>query len=186
MDLSLDDIVTLGRRRGRGGGAPRGTWGPGRRGGLVGTYIQTAAGRGGGAGTGRGGKDLRDVLATKQKMQVVDLRAKIKPKVSPVTEGRGRGRPHPPPQQRGGRMSAQFGTPKRARSRSPIKKPHPPSPPPAHFTNSRRRRESPTRLPSSAETKKITVTVPGLNRPVSEVSVGSSPLYCCKLAWPGL
>ena len=171
VDLSLDEIVTMGRR-GRGRGGPvRGTgrpWGQERRGGFVGAPVQTGGGaRGGGVSTGKSGKDLRDVLATKQKMHVVDLRAKIKPKMSTATVGRGRGRPHPP--QRGGRIPAPFAAPPRARSRSPIRKPYP-SPPPSHYQNSRRQRESPVRLPTSAETKKITVTVPGLNRPVSEVS----------------
>ena len=160
-------------------GAGRG-WGPGRRGGLVGPPIQTASGgtaaggggRGGGGATTKTGKDLRDILATKQKMQVMDLRAKIKPKSAPVTVGRGRGRPHP--SQRGGRTApaAPFtSAPRRARSRSPIRKTFSSPPPSPQYPNSRRRRESPIRLPSSAETKKITVTVPGLNRPVSEVSV---------------
>ena len=180
MDLSLDEIVSM-KRRGRGRGVGRGALrgrGQGRRGGLVGTPIQPdgRVGRGGGVTATKTGKDLRDVLATKQKMQVVDLRAKIKPKMSPVSVGRGRGRPHR--SQRGGRTSAVAApsfpaAPRRARSRSPIRKSFSSPPPQAdpHYPNSRRRRESPIRLPSSAETKKITVTVPGLNRPVSEVSV---------------
>ena len=168
------------KRRGRGRGVGRGALrsrGQGRRGGLVGTPIQAdgRVGRGGGVMATKTGKDLRDVLATKQKMQVVDLRAKIKPKVSPVSVGRGRGRPHL--SQRGGTSAAAAlsftAAPRRARSRSPIRKSFSSPPPPAgpNYPNSKRRRESPIRLPSSAETKKITVTVPGLNRPVSEVSV---------------
>lgn len=192
MDLSLDEIVTLKKRRGsrgRGrGGVQKVTRGGGKiwpiknKPGLVGAPIQrtrpvterlgipikTKSVPAAAAAVGKPGGDLRDVLASKSKKQVVDLRAKIKPKMSPVTVGRGRGRG-----QRGGKMSAPT-PPRRARSRSPIRKPYPPmglsSPPLPHAPSTRRQRESPIRLPSSAETKKITVTVPGLNRPVSEVS----------------
>ena len=178
VDLSLDDIVTLGRRRGRGrGGGPAQkigkTFVAGRKPFAMGGDQQRArpVTERLGVATAKSAKpggDLRDILATKQKQQVVDLRAKIRPKSSPV--GRGRGRPYT--SLRGGRTSAGS---RRERSRSPIRKPYvpmpfssPPTAPPA--PDARRRRESPIRLPSSAETKKITVTVPGLSRPVSEVS----------------
>ena len=187
MDLSLDDIVTLGKKRGRGAGPAQKpvaakTWGPGKKPGFppgknapqrqVPQRPQSVKARLGvsvvAAMTVKPGGDLRDILASKQKQQVVDLRAKIKPK---GFRGRGRGRPLPGPQ---GRI-VPGSPPKRPRSRSPIRKPYannspfssPPAPPPPPVI--RRRKESPVRLPSSAETKKITVTVPGLNRPVSEV-----------------
>ena len=177
VDLSLDDLVTLRKRRGRGRGGPAQKIGrvyvTGRKPFAVGGGEQQRARpvmeRLGvaAAKTVKPGGDLRDILASKQKKQVVDLRAKIKPKSSSVSRGRGR------PYLRGGRVPA--GT-RRERSRSPIRKPYVPipfsSPPSAPPTpdDARRQRESPIRLPSSAETKKITVTVPGLNRPVSEVS----------------
>ena len=190
MDLSLDEIVTLGKKRGRGAGPAQKpvavkTWGPGKKPGFpvgknalqrqVPQRPQPVKARLGvsvvAAMTVKPRGDLRDILASKQKQQVVDLRAKIKPKGF-----RGRGRPLPGLQ---GRM-VPGSPPKRPRSRSPIRKPYannspfssPPAPPPPPPVM-RRRKESPVRLPSSAETKKITVTVPGLNRPVSEVRVGS-------------
>lgn len=186
LDLSLDEIVTLRRRRGRGGGpAQRGgigrTWVAGKKPVAAGTTsTRPVTERLGVAAVTKAvkpGRDLRDILASKQKQQVVDLRAKIKPKSLSVGRGRGRA----PLSQRGGRGPPQGIMPKRDRSRSPIRKSYPPfqfSPPSTgpHIPGSRRRRESPVRLPSSAETKKITVTVPGLNRPVSEVSQVGMPL----------
>lgn len=177
VDLSLDEIVTLRRRRGRGGrgggpaqrGAIGKTWVVGKKPGFAAAGTRPVTERLGVPKTVKTGGDLRDILASKQKKQVVDLRAKIKPKSSPM--GRGRGRV-PLSQRGGGRGQPLDVTPKRARSRSPIRKSYPPFPfsPPSSGPGNRRRQESPVRLPSSAETKKITVTVPGLNRPVSEVS----------------
>ena len=155
VDLSLDEIVTMGKRRGRGGGPPfRASagkpWGPGKKPGFP--AVRGPAG-------GKAG-DLRDVLASKQKKQVVDLRAKLKPRGGPPQRGRAR------PVQRGRMVPGS--PPQRNRSRSPIQKRANPAPPAARPVM-RRRRESPVRLPSQAEAKKITVTVPGLSRPVSEV-----------------
>ena len=112
--------------------------------------------------------DLRDILATKQKTTVVDLRAKLgpkqpqvkKPKPSPTsfrsrpTRGTGqspRFRPQMSP-----RSPPTFSAPVRSRRSDPGPIP-------------RRHRDSPPRLPSYEEAKKITVTVPGITRPVSEV-----------------
>lgn len=157
VDLSLDEIVTLGRRRGRGGGPPFGA-GAGR---PRGSGRKPGFPMARGAAAGKAG-DLRDVLASKQKKQVVDLRAKLKPRGGPSQRGR------PRPLQRGRNVPSS--PPQRDRSRSPIQKRANPVSPAARPVM-RRRRESPVRLPSQAEAKKITVTVPGLSRPVSEVRV---------------
>ena len=181
VDLSLDEIVTLGRRRGRGrgrgGGLPSSRFAVAGKPWAVGTGgarkpgFQTAkpAATGAAGTSGKAGVDLRDMLATRQKKQVGDLRAKLKPKFAPAPRGRAR------PMQRGRAATAPGNfAPRRDRSRSPPWKA--PAPPPAAQVASpppvRRHRELPVHLPSSAEAKKITVTVPGLSRPVSEVSLG--------------
>ena len=119
--------------------------------------------------------DLRDVLAKKQKTTVTDLRAKLTPKAAPAPKGK----PTPPFR----RQPQSGGPPARARTRS---QPRPRSPPfmvPASKRRSdpspskpiaQRYRDPPIHLPSYSETKKITITVPGLNRPVSEVRAGIS------------
>ena len=178
----------------RGGGGVRGggvqkvgrgvgrVWPAGRRPGFVGASL----GRGRPVAERLGvavvapkmtGADLRDILTSKQKQQVVDLRAKIKQKPkSPVTVGRSGGRGRSQRGGGGGRTTSDDrvgGPTRRARSRSPVRKQYAPqfsSPP----LPRRQRANQPTRLPSAAETKKITVTVPGLNRPVSEVSGSTS------------
>ena len=152
VDVSLDELVTMdGRKWGRGGAGAGRSWGPRRRGAAGGALSRAPQ-----------AADLRDVLAKKKKLQVVDLRTKLKSKEVPPRRGR------PLQLTPRGRITAPIAPPKRARSRSPIHKWTSPVSQAAH-PGMRRRRSSPVRLPSRAEAKKITVTVPGLSRPVSEV-----------------
>ena len=125
--------------------------------------------------------DLRDVLAKKQKTTVTDLRAKLKPKAAPIPKGKAS-----PPFHR----QSQSGGPL-ARTRP---QPRPPRSPPFMVPASKRRsdpspskpiaqryRDPPINLPSYSETKKITITVPGLNRPISEVRAGIFWLSCTEV-----
>ena len=198
--MPLDNLVKSGRARGRGKGRGRGRGGAqnsgtnfSQRGRGVGRGVNRGA-RGGGRGnvmsrlgyakkqtqaqngTGaseqqKGVSDLRDVLATKNKTLVVDLRAKISPKVSPMKPSKkgSRGREHPANTRSRSPLtisadvfhSPKFKSPGGGSSRSKD----------AIFNKGYREmeRSSSRRLPTTAEAKKITVTVQGLSKTTSEV-----------------
>ena len=188
IDMSLDELVQLKRKQKGGGPQSKGKagqkqqWGGGQKGKQQGWQgkmqgqgqqkrpqgqqfrKQQTAQNGGAAPV----SDLRDILATKQKTTVVDLRAKLGPKQPQVKK------PKPAP-------TSFRSRPTRGTGQSPRSRPQmvPRSPPtfsaPGRSRRSdpgpipRRHRDSPPRLPSYEEAKKITVTVPGITRPVSEV-----------------
>lgn len=174
VDMSLDELVQLKKKGGQQGkSGQQQQWGGGQKG-----RQQGWQGKGLGRPQGQqkqfqnGGvapvSDLRDILAKKQKTTVVDLRAKLGPKKPPA-------KPKPSPTafrtrpSRGTSQSPRF-RPQVTRPRSPPtftapRRPRRSDPGPL----SRQRRDSPPRLPSFEEAKKITVTVPGMTRAASEV-----------------
>ena len=198
IDMSLDDLVKLKRQKKGGvqtgqqpnqrggGGAKRGAQRGGRqlqRGGRLfqrgGRQLQRGGRQfqRGGRQLQRGGRqrsqqqgsnvtDLREVLAKKQKSSVTDLRAKLTAKSPgvqrgmPSTRGRGGG---------GGRQRSK--TYPQPRSHSPpissLRRGG--NPDFSESISQRHTRESPVNLPSYSEAKKITVTIPGLSRPMAEV-----------------
>ena len=122
--------------------------------------------------------DLRDKIATKVKANMIDLREKLPPKPLPATKTKSFPKktlqpppPLPPPFPRnarappGNRVPAHY-APVRSTTAAahgqpyilPQTRPIPRSPSPPKY-----------RLPSEAEAKKITVTVPGLSKTTSEV-----------------
>ena len=199
IDMSLNDLIDMKRKKrggltGRGGGVY--TSGRGRGGiALRGRGWGFRGGRGSPVVRGRGGPlagrlgyapnfnkpaspvtpqtgDLRDLLAKKQKTTVTDLRSKLQPKAPAIKSptlpsGRGtsasyRGTARSTIAPRG--RPQEVGVTKSRRSDpGPIRSP------------GYRHRAPPAQVPSYAEAKKITVTVPGLSQPVSrEVS------RCCR------
>lgn len=203
--MSLDDLIKL-RKKGRGGfqkqqrGAKTGQQNIPR--GTQKTTFQKFSPqkafqkpqRGGFQKSTRGGKtqgqqqrqqnsgaaapvsDLRDMLTEKQKTTVTDLRAKLTPKS---------------PQKGAAGISTRL-TP-RSTGPKPKGRPRAKSPSPLEYTTSSRRNDAgpsrsttrrqhdpPVKLPSYEETKKITITVPGLpglNRPTSEVRLTISRVH---------
>ena len=196
-DMPLDDFVQKShwRGRGRGGfkGRGRGRYqdggGPGQQRGSArpkGSAFSRIGPRNGdsnnvnGVSTG----DLRDKIATKTKAHVGDLREKLAPKPPP---------PQPPRTKSYPKMSLTTSRPSRISSNSNripshyaptttrLQVSHNQTPygqePPINPPHSRPAARSlpPFRLPSEAEAKKITVTVPGLTKPTSEVRRTSLP-----------
>lgn len=105
--------------------------------------------------------DLRAKLGGKKKADIVDLRAKLKPKAlstkqlkSKLTSAQNSQRPQKI-------KSEQFTLQSQPSRKS--------DPGPVAAAASHKRRKSPVRLPTYEEAKKISVTVPGLNKPVSQV-----------------
>lgn len=129
--------------------------------------------------------DLRSILAKKQSATITDLRSKLKPKALYTSKLASRSQQTMQHQQQQQQQGAGNGrTPPRGPGRKPLKltatfknsvssavsgsgKPssreHTRSAPVSH------RSRSASKLPSYDEAKKISVTVPGLSRPVSEV-----------------
>ncbi len=187
VDVSLDDLVQFGRKKG-----PQGKFTRGPQGGAQGTGKFQNKGP-----IGAGGAkpvDLRSVLAKKQKSTVGDLRSKLKPKAL-YTSKHSKSQPSTPlsttpksppfAPRRSGQSTTRghFITPMK-----PIRvddEPSSPSPPPPlHLPPSSRppprrsdpgpishkQRGMPAKLPSYDEAKKITVTVPGMRNPPSSSS----------------
>ncbi len=172
IDMSLDDLVTLNKKKGgnKGGGKP----------------FQGKPKPGGGKPKPIGGKpqtssqqtkniDLRKVISSKQKAGITDLRTKLKPKAlytskfankqmskSNPTTPKATGKPWPA-------KSPRF---KYETEEIPHSRKSDPGP-----LLSGRRPNSP-KLPTYEEAKKITVTVPGSLQPTTstEVSDKSPPL----------
>ena len=207
--MALDDFVHRNnnwRGRGRGGFRGRGR-GRGRSanyqdGGGGQRQGQQVAGRGGGARpkgsafsrigpkigdsndlNGISTSDLRDKIATKVKANVIDLREKLAPKPPP---------PQPPRTKSYPKMSLSTARPSRSNripshyaptrlqiSHSQAAQGQPPLTPPPHPRSAARSPPQQFRLPSEAEAKKITVTVPGLTKTTSEVRRTS-----CSIALP--
>ena len=139
---------------------------------------------------GAGVTDLRSVLAKKQSTtNVTDLRAKLKPKALYTSKLASRAKQQMPPQQQQQLAHSNGKDP----SRKPLKLTpsfkssissavsgssgsSSKSPRGSHSSGSehhrRSRSSSSYKLPSYEEAKKISVTVPGLSRPVSEVRNG--------------
>lgn len=153
-----------------------------------GAFTQRGGGRGGkglktsGAhtnaaanGVPRKVSDLRDVIVKKTKAHVTDLRLKLHTKP-----------PAPPPRTKGTPQRQQ--QPSRGRNSGKDPRAYPPQPPPPQRHQGGRRSPSPLQyqpkphsspghsgrllLPTLAEAKKITVTVPGLSKTTSEVRRG--------------
>ena len=187
-------------RRGRGGGYGRGSYQQRGQGGGGGFYARRGGGGGprfggkfdengfqsttpvkeGGSGGGGGVSDLRDIIISKTKPSVTDLRLKLPPKQLTSKKGGGGGGGRPvSSSSKSGRTNKQQNMPSRsfidqqqffqqqppqrsASSNNPRVGPRNPS-----FND-----KSPPagrRLPTSSEAKKITITVQGLNKTTSEV-----------------
>lgn len=199
IDLPLDDLVGktgqgsfrfrrgqgMNKRGGRGGGIQRIQGGP-----IVGNNRGRARGRGRGITTralrasanahqngleqkpgGTGMNDLRDLLATKTKTAVADLRAKLPPKQPAPQNNKSKKRQgNKQPIGQGGRgVHPAQQTPLETFSISaPGKRTMVPgthSYRPNLFSEDTKSR----RLPTAAEAKRITVTVQGLSKTTSEV-----------------
>jgi hypothetical protein len=135
--------------------------------------------------------DLRTILAKKQSVNITDLRAKLKPKALYTSKLSSRAQQQQQHQQQRQHQAAENGRGPRGpgAGRQPLKLT-------ATFKNSvssavsgssskpssrertrsapvsHRSRSTSSKLPSYEEAKKISVTVPGLSRPLSEVRVG--------------
>lgn len=150
---------------------------------------------------GVGTADLRSVLAKKQAANITDLRAKLKPKALYTSKLASRSQ-QPPPQLQGGASSTNGG--RAPGSRKPLKltasfknsvssavTSPPRSTRPSRSSRSAgpvshsRSRPSSHKLPSYEEAKKISVTVPGLSRPVTEVRQATlhTVLFILYCAW---
>lgn len=189
VDMSLDDLVQFGRKKG-----PPGKFSRGPQGGVQKTGKFQNKGPSGAGGAKP--VDLRSVLAIKQKSTIGDLRSKLKPKAL-YTSKHSKSQPSTP-------LSTAAKSPSSAPRRSgqstrghpiipmkPIRvdepsSPSPPPPlhPPPSSRSSRRsdpgpishkQRSMPSKLPSYDEAKKITVTVPGMRHPPSSSSSEVSP-----------
>lgn len=192
IDQSLSELIDS-KRRNRGGGFAGQAWrGRGGRGGGFrggrGSSVQSRLGyttNNGLAATGAGGTaarprvgDLRDVLAKKQKTNVTDLRSKLAPKGSSVrssdaVDGRGRSA-----LSRGVSLRSPIGGRSRMQEVDGARSSRRSDPGPIR-SSAYRHKDPPVQLPSYAEAKKITVTVPGLSRPSEgEVSLWRLPSRC--------
>ena len=179
VDMSLDDIVKSKK------GAARKKPGVGA-GGAAQKFKPSI--QNGGTGSAKSVSDLRSVLAKKQLASISDLRAKLKPKALYTKKLTSRVQQQQKQATKGnqkqkrlsltpnfknsissavgsnpGGMNESFKKPSRG-SRSRRSDPGPGPGPISHRTKS-----SSSKLPSYEEAKKISVTVPGLSRPVSEV-----------------
>ena len=123
--------------------------------------------------------DLRDKIATKMKANVTDLRDKLASRPPPKAKASNKPRPpipHTQPSFREPRIPSHY-APTLGRPAAPYGQVHtsPPSrsaPPPPLAQK--------YRLPSEAEAKKITVTVPGLSKTTSEVRRTTVPLLLAR------
>ena len=159
VDMSLDELVTLGKKKGGGKpfqGKPKFTGGGG-----PGFQTQT------GAQTKVG--DLRKVIADKQKANISDLRVKLKPKAlytsKYASKQASKSNPTTP--------KASESRPLKARPKypdTPSSKPRPRRSDPGPLSQNR---QSSPKLPSYEDAKKITVTVPGTLRPTTSAEVRS-------------
>ena len=157
VDMSLDELVTLGKKKGGGKpfqGKPKFTGGSG---------FQTQSG----AQTKVG--DLRKVIADKQKANISDLRVKLKPKAlytsKYASKQASKSNPTTP--------KASESRPLKARPKypdTPTSKTRPRRSDPGPLSQNR---QSSPKLPSYEEAKKITVTVPGTLRPTTSAEVRS-------------
>lgn len=185
LDMSLDDLVQLGRKRGPGGGQGQGKFTrPIQMGAQKSGKFQQSPNQGaktGGGGAGAKVSDLRDVLAKKQKSTVGDLRSKLKPKAL-YTSKYSKSQPSTPQAISSTPSSASRHStqPVRGQAITPMKPIHvdePSSSQPSRRSDpgpiSHRQRGAPPKLPSYDEAKKITVTVPGLRHPPSSSEVSS-------------
>ena len=190
IDMPLDNLVKSSRGRGRGRGKGRGVSGVQRmatrqRGGGAGRGIKkggTVASRGASNVTARLGfstklrtaqngstnvqklSDLRDVLATKTKTAMPDLRTKLPPKPTSKQEKK---KPTNQPRSRSPlRISSDMFRTASSKHRGTTRSKE------AIFSKSSRETERSLsrRLPTTSEAKKITVTVQGLSKTTNEVS----------------
>lgn len=170
-DVSLDDFV----KKKKFGDFKKATGGGGRQ-------IPKASVQNGVGPKSKSVGDLRTVLAKKQMANVTDLRAKLKPKALYTKKLASRAAEQHPPQQ------PSTGSDRRKDSKGQGRKPLKLT---SSFKNSistavsestsktsrssrsssyhQRSKSSSSKLPSYEEAKKISVTVPGLSRPASEV-----------------
>ena len=191
VDMSLDDLVQFGRKKG-----PQGKFSRGPQGGAQKTgKFQQSQNQNSKGPSGAGGAkfvDLRNVLAKKQKSTISDLRSKLKPKAL-YTSKHSKSQPTTPLSSSSANKSPSF-APKRLgqstrghpitpmkpiRVDEPSPSPPPPPPPPPSRPSRRsdpgpishKQRSTPSKLPSYDEAKKITVTVPGMRHPPSSSEV---------------
>ena len=193
VDMSLDDLVQFGRKKG-----PPGKFSRAPQGGAQKTGKFQNKGPGGAGAGGAKPVDLRSVLATKQKSTIGDLRSKLKPKAL-YTSKHSKSQPSTPLSTLAKSPSStaaprRSGQSTRGHPIIPMKpirvdepsSPSPPPPPhrPSSSRSSRRsdpgpishkQRSMPSKLPSYDEAKKITVTVPGMRHPPSSSSSEVSP-----------
>ena len=167
IDAPLDSFTNkkFGFKRPRGGGPVKKSW----------------------SENGRPVSDLRSVLAKKQAANFSDLRQKLKPKALYTSKLASRN-PQSPPATNGTSAKSPAGrkplklTPSFKNSVSSAVSGSSSAPPKARGSSrvsaASHRRSSSYKLPSYEEAKKISVTVPGLSRPVAEVRVNSD-FTCC-------
>ena len=191
VDMSLDDLVQFGRKKGPQGKFSRGPQGGAQKTGkFQQSQNQNSKGPGGAGAGGAKPIDLRNVLAKKQKSTIGDLRSKLKPKAL-YTSKHSKSQPTTPlssftakspssaPRRSGQLTRGHPITPmKPIRVDEPSPSPPPPPPPPPSQPSRRsdpgpishKHRSVPSKLPSYDEAKKITVTVPGMRHPPSSSS----------------
>lgn len=188
VDMSLDELVQFGRKKGPHGKFSRGPQvGAQKTGKFQQSQNQNSKGP-----SGPGGAklvDLRNVLAIKQKSTIGDLRTKLKPKAL-YTSKHSKSQPSTPfstakspssvPRRSGQSTRGHPITPMKPIRVEDSPSPSPPPPPPPSSRPSRRsdpgpishkQRGAPLKLPSYDEAKKITVTVPGMRHPPSSSEV---------------
>lgn len=166
VDMSLDDLVKIGGRR-KGGGTKR-LQNQGKNAGARFT-VQNKFGNKQQGSKGSAAKvgDLRDVLSKKNSSNVTDLRSKLKPKALYTSKNAksAPGTPSSPPnKRRSGGFPKSIASPPIARNDIQQRRSRKSDPGP--ILKHKDRKSS----VSYEEAKKITVTVPGISRPSSEVS----------------